>query len=223
MLQNTSLFVGSKSFTKVSVVLALALSFASGCGKARPTGESAPTTHESAGAAQTSQVQAPSPVTPANAPPADRPVLVAADPPAAPEKTEKARPAAERPRGDGHALKVKKLVLATSIDKSARAPRGVATTFEKGKFERLFAYVEVENKDDPAEIFVRFERPSYKPARGLVHLDVGHSKRWRTWASSRVIDEVGKWEVVVTTADGRELAREVFEITEPAPASAPST
>lgn len=117
-----------------------------------------------------------------------------------------------RASGSGKALSVKRLVLATGVEKARREPLGVGKSFNHGAYERLYAFVEIENPGDEAEVTVSFEPPTTKPARGNVRLDVGTSPRWRTWASSRAVDEKGEWAAVVTAPDGRELAREKFVI-----------
>lgn len=113
---------------------------------------------------------------------------------------------------DGSSLKVKKLVLATDVKRPSREPEGVASSFKQGEFKKIYAYVEVANPGDESEILVTFEPPSDKPAAGQVKLAVGTSPRWRTWASSRSLDEKGEWTAVVTTTSGKELAREKFVI-----------
>lgn len=117
-----------------------------------------------------------------------------------------------RPKSDGKSLKVKRLVLATSVDRSSREPEGVGTAFTKGEFEKLYAFVELSNPGDESEIIVTFDPPSDKPAKGRVRLDVGSSPRWRTWATSKGLDETGEWTAIVTAPDGRVLAKETFEI-----------
>jgi len=127
------------------------------------------------------------------------------------DKAQANRPAA-RSMGDGKMLSVKKLVLATEVEKGSREPKGVGTSFKKGEFDKLYAFVELANPGEEAQVVVFFEPPSDKPARGNVRLDVGTSPRWRTWASSKGVNEKGEWSAVVTAPDGRELAREKFEI-----------
>lgn len=141
------------------------------------------------------------------------PQVAAAPAPAAPRDA-KVSPSQPRPRptGDGKALAVKKIVIGTGVEKSARAPVGVAESFKQGEFEKLYAFVELENKGEEAEVVVSFDPPSDQPDKGNVRLAVGTSPRWRTWATSRGIDERGTWTAVVSTADGRELARESFEV-----------
>jgi hypothetical protein len=107
-------------------------------------------------------------------------------------------------------LKVTRLVVAQGVE--AREPMGVAKSFRKADIDKIFAYVEVENRDAAEEeIVVTFEPEGLSP-RGNVKLRVGQSPRWRTWAFTRAIDRTGQWVAVVRTKDGKELAREPFEI-----------
>lgn len=125
----------------------------------------------------------------------------------APRDDEARRPART---SDGSGPKVKKLVIARQVDRKARKPEGVGGSFVLGEFEKLFAFLEVDSRDAESEIFVSFDPPGEASAKGRVPLKVGESPRFRTWASSRAIDKRGVWTAIVTTADGRELARESF-------------
>jgi hypothetical protein len=110
-----------------------------------------------------------------------------------------------------HSLSIKRLVVATGMNH--KEPEGVATLFRKSEVDKLYAYVEVENDSQSKEqITVSFEPPDGRIARGNVTLDVGSSKRWRTWAFTKNADQVGSWTAVVKDADGRTLARQPFEI-----------
>jgi hypothetical protein len=155
------------------------------------------------------------------------PVVSAAPVAALPPRPAMAEPAANaRPSENAHAsatvdarqsdpatLRVKRLVVAKNVDK--REPVDAGTSFKKSELGKLYAFVEVENPDaGKSEVIVRFIPPNQKPSRGNVELDVGPAKRWRTWASTRTIDQIGTWQAVVTTKDGRELARQSFDVTE---------
>lgn len=158
------------------------------------------------------QTVAPAPTQPVAANPAPVVVAVATAVPTATPQPKAARPVKAKPKGDGKELAVKKLVLATDVEKGARTPVGVSSSFKKGEFERIFAFLEVANPGDESEVVVSFDPPSDDPAKGLVRLAVGSSPRWRTWATSRGIDEPGTWTAIVSAPDGRELARETFEV-----------
>jgi len=77
----------------------------------------------------------------------------------------------------------------------------------------VFAFVEVENASGSAQdIVVTFE-PAEGPAVGNVHLPVpAGQKRWRTWAETRHVKQVGAWQAVVRTVQGVELARKPFTV-----------
>jgi hypothetical protein len=108
-------------------------------------------------------------------------------------------------------LSVKRLVVARSIDR--REPEGVSTAFWQGDFDKLYAFVELKNPSKTEQkIVVSFVSPSGKATKGNVELAVGAAPRWRTWAYSRAVDQKGTWTAVVSTPDGKELARAPFEV-----------
>lgn len=123
----------------------------------------------------------------------------------------KTKPSAATASARTGELKVKRLVVAQGVE--GREPMGQGSVFKKGELDKLFAFVELENTGNgPTDIVVSFEPPGDAPARGNVELAVGESPRWRTWAFTRTIDRTGTWIAVVRTKDGRELARERFEV-----------
>ncbi|MGK3997232.1 DUF2914 domain-containing protein [Sorangium sp. So ce1024] len=190
--------------------LALGTVSLAGCGErhdARPPAPSA--------AASPAATQCPEPVAAAAAP-ASAPVAAVTAPamavtaPAAPgvaggkERKEKARGAAE--------LKVKRLVLAGGV--KDREPVEPGTTFRAPETERLYAFVEIENRSDvEGEVTVSFVPPDGGAPIGNVTLGVGPSPRWRTWAFTRGARRVGEWTAVVRSETGEELARAPFEVT----------
>jgi hypothetical protein len=108
-------------------------------------------------------------------------------------------------------LRIKRLVLATGV--SGREPEGAAKIFRQGDLDKLYAFVEVENRTrEPAEITVTFEPPQGRSEHGNVKLAVGGHPRWRTWAYTRTARQVGSWTAVVKDERGRTLARAPFEI-----------
>ena len=110
-----------------------------------------------------------------------------------------------------HELKVKRFVVATGMNK--KQPEGTATLFRQSEIEKLYAYLEIENDgDDKEKVTVSFEPPDGRAARGNVTLDVGSSKRWRTWAYTKQATQVGSWTAVVKDEEGHTLARQPFEI-----------
>lgn len=115
-------------------------------------------------------------------------------------------------KADGSALKVKKLVVATDVERSKRQPTGEASSFKKGEFDKLYAFLEIDNPGDEADIVVSFDPPSDKSEKGNIELAVGRSPGWRTWGFSRAFDETGSWTAIVRTKDGKELARTEFEV-----------
>jgi len=110
-------------------------------------------------------------------------------------------------------LTVKRLVIAKGV--KSREPVEAGDTFELG--ERLYAFIEVGNKEQLAsEIFISFKRPDSKPS-GRIRLRIGESPRWRTWAYTRLANTTGRWEAVVSDANGDVLARRTFDIVDKKP------
>jgi hypothetical protein len=109
-------------------------------------------------------------------------------------------------------LAVKRLVVAQGV--KGREPVEPADSFSEKQAGKLYAFVEVENKDRaPAEITVSFEPPGGGASHGNVTLAVGAEPRWRTWAFTRNAHTVGAWTAVVKDTRGEVLARTPFEIT----------
>ena len=77
----------------------------------------------------------------------------------------------------------------------------------------VLAFVELSNADGvERDVVVTFEREG-RPAVGHAKLHVpGDSPRFRTWARTHNLSEVGTWEAVVRGEDGKELGRQPFEL-----------
>ncbi|WP_437958749.1 DUF2914 domain-containing protein [Sorangium sp. So ce119] len=186
--------------------LALGTVSLAGCGErhdARPPAPSA--------AATPAATQCPEPVAAAAAP-ASPPAATMTAPVPAPapsvaggkERKEKATGAAE--------LKVKRFVIAEGV--KDREPVAPGTTFRAPETERLYAFVELENRGDvEGEVTVSFVPPDGGAPVGNVTLGVGPSPRWRTWAFTRGVRRAGEWTAVVRSETGEELARAPFEVT----------
>ncbi|AKT36260.1 DUF2914 domain-containing protein [Chondromyces crocatus] len=151
---------------------------------------------------------------------ADQPTSAEAAPKTAAAKTAAAKTAAARAEGrapgaaarDGAPVKVKRLVLTEQIE--GREPSTAKSTFSGAEAKKIYAFVEVENPSEgSSEITVSFEPPDGSGARGQVTLDVGASRRWRTWAFTRGAKVAGSWTAVVHGPSGEELARAPFEVT----------
>jgi hypothetical protein len=109
-------------------------------------------------------------------------------------------------------LYVKRLVIARGV--KAREPVDAATVFPKSEVKRIYAFVEVGNRDrTSSEVFVSF-RPKGGKERGRIRLRVGASPRWRTWAYTALAKEVGEWEAVVRDAKGEIIGTQTFTVTE---------
>ncbi|MGK3967095.1 DUF2914 domain-containing protein [Sorangium sp. So ce118] len=184
--------------------LALCTVSLAGCGERHDARPPAP-----AAAASPAATQCPEPVAVAAAPAAPPAATVTAPAPATTvagikERPEKARGAAE--------LKVKRLVVAAGV--KDREPVAPGITFRAPETERLYAFIELENRSDvEGEITVAFVPPDGGAPVGNVTLGVGPSPRWRTWAFTRGARKAGEWTAVVRSETGEELARAPFEVT----------
>lgn len=83
----------------------------------------------------------------------------------------------------------------------------------------VLAFVELSNDDGiERNVVVTFEREG-RPPVGHVKLHVpANSLRFRTWARTRNLAEVGTYEAVIRGDDGKELGRQPFELLEIDPA-----
>ncbi|MDC0676426.1 DUF2914 domain-containing protein [Sorangium atrum] len=108
-------------------------------------------------------------------------------------------------------LQVMRLVVSKGI--AGREPLEPATSFASAEIDRLYAFVELSNKDQAtSEISVTFTPPDGSaPLR--IPLAVGAQRRFRTWAATRKARSAGLWAVTVSDAAGKELARASFTIT----------
>ncbi|WP_437571331.1 DUF2914 domain-containing protein [Sorangium sp. So ce542] len=188
--------------------LALCAVSLAGCGErhdARPPAAAA--------AASAAAAQCPEPAVAVAAPPASPPAAaVTASAPEASAAADKGGKAG-REKGRGAAeLKVKRLVLAEGV--KDREPVAPGTTFRAPETERLYAFLEIENRGDAeGEVTVAFVPPDGGAPVGNVTLGVGPSPRWRTWAFTRGVRKAGEWTAVVRSETGEELARAPFEVT----------
>ncbi|CAN94498.1 hypothetical protein predicted by Glimmer/Critica [Sorangium cellulosum So ce56] len=108
-------------------------------------------------------------------------------------------------------LQVIRLVVSKGI--AGREPIEPASSFASAEIDRLYAFVELSNKDQAtSEISVAFTPPDGgAPLR--IPLAVGAQRRFRTWAATRKARAAGLWSVTVSDAAGKELARASFTIT----------
>jgi Protein of unknown function (DUF2914) len=107
-------------------------------------------------------------------------------------------------------LRVKRLVVTHGISK--REPLAAGTLLAGDG--PLFAFVELSNRGDHAgTIKLTFEPAGGTHEVGHIALHVpAHVGRWRTWGRTVLVNQPGKWNVIVRDAQGRQLAREPFEL-----------
>jgi hypothetical protein len=82
--------------------------------------------------------------------------------------------------------------------------------------ERVYAFAELQNQgSQPEQVRITFERKGSKDSVGHATLSIPASvPRHRTWATSRHVHAPGVWEAVLWSANGVELGRTAFEVTE---------
>ncbi|WP_437288695.1 DUF2914 domain-containing protein [Sorangium sp. So ce406] len=187
--------------------LALGAVSLAGCGErhdARPPAPSA--------AATPAATQCPEPVAAAAAPASPPAATMTAPVPAPAPSVAGGKERKEKATGAAAELKVKRLVIAEGV--KDREPVAPGTTFRAPETERLYAFVELENRSDvEGEVTVSFVPPDGGAPVGNVTLGVGPSPRWRTWAFTRGARRAGEWTAVVRSETGEELARAPFEVT----------
>ncbi len=108
-------------------------------------------------------------------------------------------------------LFVKRLVISKGV--KGREPVGATRSFRQGAQDRIYAFVEVGNRDQtPSELYVSFvEKSTGKGQR--VPIKIGAGSRWRTWVFTRNAKKPGKWSALVKNAKGKTLASTSFEVT----------
>ncbi len=117
-------------------------------------------------------------------------------------------------------LYVKRLVIARGV--KGREPVEPTTTFAKGDGQRIYAFVEIGNRDAAAsEVFVSF-KPKSGAEGGRIRLRVGASSRWRTWAFTKLAQDTGEWQAIVRNARGDVIGTQHFTITDPAAVTEPA-
>ena len=125
----------------------------------------------------------------------------------APEKRA-AKPTIEQKAGASSVVAVRRLVVTHAVkDREPITPAELVTGTP------ILAFLELSNDDASArDVVVTFEREG-RPAVGHVKLHVpASSPRFRTWARTHNLSEVGTWEAVVRSEDGKELGRQPFDL-----------
>jgi hypothetical protein len=108
-------------------------------------------------------------------------------------------------------LRVKRLVVTREV--VAREPVQVDRLVTN---EPVVAFVELANNGaEEGRIAITFEYPGKNPV-GHIELPVkAEQSRWRTWGRTHLVTEAGRWQAVVRSLDGTELARQEFEVVGP--------
>ena len=109
-------------------------------------------------------------------------------------------------------VSLSELTLSKGIEE--RNPVDSGTRFRLGEFERIYAFLNVKNPEGAADELTVAWAPVDGRERGAVNVKIGAQKTWRTWAFSKIIKKVGKWQVVVRNSAGTLIGRAQFEILE---------
>ena len=125
--------------------------------------------------------------------------------PSAPSSAERVVKAAAK-----DTLRVKRLVVTERI--VGREPVAVES-LSAGRGP-IYAFAELENaSSENQKITITFEHEGAGVTVGHAELEIpGNRPRFRTWGNTRNIREPGRWQAIVRSADGRELARTEFEV-----------
>jgi len=104
--------------------------------------------------------------------------------------------------------------LITAPEVEGREPLAASAVFGHNE-EKIYAFLDVSNESSEEKILtVFFVGPSGKVSGG-VELSVPPSvPRWRTWAYTRFVDEVGLWRIEVRSPTGVLLGALPFEVAE---------
>lgn len=129
-----------------------------------------------------------------------------------PNETTPPKPVA-KPVADEKALASDKVAVRRLVVTHAVKDREPIEPAELVTGTPVLAFVELSNADSIEQnVIVTFEREG-RPAVGHVKLHVpGGSPRFRTWARTHNLSEVGTWEAVIRGEDGKELGRQPFEL-----------
>ncbi len=139
-----------------------------------------------------------------------KPAATPATTPATIDAPSKVIEAPEPPAIDRDApLKVKRLVVAESVEK--REPVSAGVSFGDDT-PRIYAFVEIGNPERAESEIAVSITPRGEKERGRVTLNIGASPRWRTWSFTRLAKEPGTYDVVVYDAKGDEIGRTSFEV-----------
>ncbi len=114
---------------------------------------------------------------------------------------------------DAKDVVVDRFVLAQDV--SGREPVDESDHFASDT-KRIFAFVQLANKDAPYAFTVHFEPVDGPPALYGVKLDVPTAPRFRTWAWTKLIHEPGKYRAVLRTLEGEEIIAREFTVDDPA-------
>jgi Protein of unknown function (DUF2914) len=136
----------------------------------------------------------------------DRPV-VAAEPvlPSVPSSVASSVPYKPMPKIDARP-EIRRLVVSSAIKDKEPVPFTVLKVNDP-----VVAFLELANPN-PTELVVQvsFQHESGSEV-GFVPLNIPASKkRWRTWAQTEMIRQVGKWTAIVRGADGTEIGQHGF-------------
>jgi hypothetical protein len=107
------------------------------------------------------------------------------------------------------ALRVRRLTITSAIHD--REPEDDLTTLHAGDHDRVYAFLELENRGDETTVVVTFERDD-GTITGDVELDIpANVGRWRTWAFTRHLTP-GQWRAVVRDSERFVISDQSFDV-----------
>ena len=126
-----------------------------------------------------------------------------------PAATHTAKPA-EQPSESTSGLTLKRLLVATGV--SEREPVGSASEFAIASTTHLYAFVELANPNPETTVHVTWVDTDSGKERKPFALQIGTSKRWRSWARIQTPKQPGNFALVVEDEAGIELGRTPFKV-----------
>lgn len=102
--------------------------------------------------------------------------------------------------------------VGAGIDVEKRALQGRAEHFT-AELDRIYVHATLANTGAPQTVYMVWRHEGAE--RWRIPLEVGRSKRWRTWSRKRIDErEAGRWQVDVVDAGGAVLGSARFVVEE---------
>jgi hypothetical protein len=106
-------------------------------------------------------------------------------------------------------LRIRRLTITSAIHD--REPEDDLDSLHAGDHDRVYAFLDLENRGDDTTVIVTFERDD-GTITGDVELDIpANVARWRTWAFTRHLTP-GHWRAVVRDTEGFVVSDQAFDV-----------